>query len=220
MTEEQKQKLIEYGKGWTDPNPLTRTNVYIPIFAGGELLWDPERRKHENQHLRIDKIEVEGKTVLDIGCNTGYISFRLIEKGAKYVVGVDNDPKILKICNLIKEADQVDNIEFIEVDKKNFTSRMKKQFFDNPVTNHSCFPFDVGLTLSNFDIDRTADEMREWGNYAKVWYLEPTNHPDLYKDKDEFKSYSIEKFSEFGDVEFLSYTDYQNRGLFKLTMNE
>ena len=211
MTEDQKQKLIEYGKGYLAPNPLDRTNVYIPIFAGGELLWDAQHRKHENQYLRVDKIEVEDKTVLDIGCNTGYISFRLAEKGAKYILGIDNDSKVLEICDLIKEVDQANNIEFVEANKRDFNS-------DNPVINNPNFPFDIGLTLSNFDIDATYREMEIYGHYAKVWYLEPTNHPDHFRDKDEFKSYSIEKFSKFGDVEFLTYTDYQDRGLFKVTM--
>lgn len=209
-----KKDLLNLGIKSQASNPKDRLNIYIPIYAGGELIWDAQHRKHENQHIRLDKINVENKTVLDIGCNTGYISFRLANQ-AKHIIGIDKDPDILEVCNLIKEIDQVTNVDFIEIDKY--------KVFDSPVnilSQNPNYPFDVALNLSNFDIDITVRELKYWGNAAKVWYIEPTNHPDHFKDKDEFKKYGIEQFSQFGEVEFLTYTDYQHRGMFKLTMNE
>jgi len=194
-------------------NPVDRVNIYSPICLNGELICDTEKRKHENQHIRLNHINVEGKTVLDIGCNTGYISFQLANK-AKHIVGMDKDPKVLEICNIIKELDQVNNTEFIEINKWDV--------FDSPnnlISQHPNCPFDVALNLSNFDIDVTVQELELWGKIATTWYIEPTNHPDHFKGKDEFKQYGIEQFSKFGEVEFLTYTDYQDRGLFRLTMN-
>ena len=213
MTNEQRNKLLQLGElsGHSDPNQ--RVNIYIPIYANDELIWDAGKRKHENQHLRLNKIDVEGKNVLDLGCNTGYISFQLANK-AKSIVGIDKDTKILEICNLIKEIDQVDNVEFIETNKWDLTQET------NPVITHKNYPFDVALNLSNFHIEETVRELKLWGHIAKVWYIEPTNHQSHFTEQEETIKQAKEDFSQFGEVEFLTYTDYQDRGLFKLTMNE
>jgi SAM-dependent methyltransferase len=213
MTSEQKNKLLQLGKQSNHNDPNQRVNVYIPIYANDELIWDAEKRKHENQHLRLNHINVEGKNVLDLGCNTGYISFQLADK-AKSIVGIDKDPKVLEICNLIKEIDQIDNVEFLEFNKWN----LEKD--NNLLENHKNYPFDVALNLSNFHIEETVRELKLWGHIAKVWYIEPTNHQTHFTEQEETIRQAKEEFSQFGEVEFLTYTDYQDRGLFKLTMNE
>lgn len=204
------QELIQR-KGASDP--ADRVNVYSPICLNGELFCDSERRKHENQHIRLNHINVEGKTVLDIGCNTGYISFQLADK-AKSILGIDRDTNVLEICNIVKELDQVNNVEFMEFDKWELANNP-----DNDLINHPNYPFDIALNLSNFHIEETVRELKVWGNIAKVWYIEPTNHAEHFTEREETINQSIKAFSEFGTVEFLTYTDYQDRGLFKLTMN-
>ena len=54
---------------------------------------------------------------------------------------------------------------------------------------------------------------------AKTWYIEPTNHPDHKLSKDEIKEWGERELGKYGDVEFLTFTDYQNRGLFRLNVN-
>ena len=213
MTSKQKNKLLQLGELSKHSDLKQRVNVYIPIYANDELIWDAEKRKHENQHLRLNHINVEGKNVLDLGCNTGYISFQLASK-AKSIVGIDKDPQVLEICNLIKEIDQIDNVEFIETNKWDLTQE------NNPVITHKNYPFDVALNLSNFHIEETVRELELWGHVAKVWYIEPTNHQTHFTEQEETIRQAKEEFSQFGEVEFLTYTDYQDRGLFKLTMNE
>ena len=213
MTEQQKEYLLSISDNTLPAGE--RVDVYIPVVVGGEVIRDGNRRKHENQHIRLNPIDVAGKTVLDVGCNTGYISFRLKEKGAKYVLGVDKDPKVIRVCNTVKEYDGFTDIDFIEVDKGYFDPTYKDKVA-NPVLDSEHFPFDVGLIMSNWDIDATTHELGLFRHYAQVWYLEPTNHPSHYKSKEELVEYGVEKFKQFGDVEFLTYTDYQDRGLFKL----
>jgi SAM-dependent methyltransferase len=208
-----KQKLLEISLKSRAPLLQDRVNIYMPVYAGGDLIFDAERRKHENQHVRFDAIDVEGKNVIDVGCNTGYGTFKLAPK-ANSILGIDKDVKVLEVCNIIKEIDQVSNVEFLEFNKWD----LEKD--NNLLENHQNYPFDIALNLSNFHIEETVRELKLWGNLAKVWYLEPTNHSTHFTSREETVQQAISEFSQFGEVEFLTYTDYQDRGLFKLTMNE
>jgi len=45
--------------------------------------------RHRLKHMRLDDLDFRGKTVLDIGCNTGEFMREALRRGAKRVVGVD-----------------------------------------------------------------------------------------------------------------------------------
>lgn len=203
MTIEQKEHLLKIA----EPNQSPRVDVYIPVYAGGEVLYDGNRRKHQNQHIRLQYLDVKDKTVLDMGCNTGYISNYCAHNGATQVVGVDLKQNLIDVCNYIKEIDNISNVEFICEEKRYVEQNWGDKF---------SFPFDIGLNMSNHGIDTTVRNLKQYGHLAKTWYLEPTNHPDEFLSKEDTVKQAIEAFSEFGDIEFLTYTDYQDRGLFKL----
>ena len=203
MTIEQKEHLLKIA----EPNQSPRVDVYIPVYAGGEVLYDGNRRKHQNQHIRLQHLDVKDKTVLDMGCNIGYISNYCARNGATQVVGVDLKQNLIDVCNYIKEIDNISNVEFICEEKRYVEQNWGDKF---------SFPFDVGLNMSNHGVDITVRNLKQYGHLAKVWYLEPTNHPDEFLSKEDTVKQAIEAFSEFGDIEFLTYTDYQDRGLFKL----
>lgn len=205
MTIEQKEHLLKIA----EPNQTPRVDVYIPVYAGGEVLYDGNRRKHENQHIRLKHLNVDGKSVLDMGCNTGYISNYCAQNGATQVVGVDLKQNLIDVCNYIKEIDNISNVEFICEEKRYVEQNWKDKF---------SFPFDIGLNMSNHGIDTTVRNLKQYGHLAKMWYLEPTNHPDEFLSKEDTVKQATETFSQFGDVEFLTYTDYQDRGLFKLVI--
>lgn len=206
MTEGQRA----YIKSISDPNPDNnpRIDVYIPVYAGGELIWDGNRRKHENQHIRLNHIDVKDKTVLDFGCNTGYIDFRLVEKGAKHITAIDSKPELIKICMWIWALEKHYNtIEFICADKYEWAKDCNDTF-------------DIGLNLSNMGYEHTINDLKTYGHLAKTWYIEPTNHLAWGEErtKEQIRQYGLDELSQFGDVEFLTHTDYQDRGLFKLVM--
>jgi tRNA (mo5U34)-methyltransferase len=59
--------------------------------------------------------DLTGKTVLDIGCNSGFYSFELKRRGAAYVLGVDHDPAYLAQARLARAQLDLD-VEFMQGD--------------------------------------------------------------------------------------------------------
>ena len=211
MTQEQQDYFDQLSPN--HPDPKQRIDVYVPVVVEGEVLFDGNRRYHANQNGRISKIDAKDKTVFEVGGNTGYIAFRLAEQGAKHVLSIDKKENLIELCNKIKEVDNVVNVDFLEFDKGYLEQP------DCEIRNHSNFKFDVGLLMSNFDYDICIKEIQQFGDYAKVWYVEPTNHDPHYRTQEEIMNWGMNELSQFGEVEFLTYTDYQHRGMFKVTMN-
>jgi tRNA (mo5U34)-methyltransferase len=54
---------------------------------------------------------LNGKTVLDVGCNGGFYSIKMKQRGASRVVGIDTDEKYLEQARFAAEVSRVD-IEF------------------------------------------------------------------------------------------------------------
>ena len=54
---------------------------------------------------------LSGKTVLDVGCNGGFYSIKMKQRGASRVVGIDTDEKYLEQARFAAEVSRVD-IEF------------------------------------------------------------------------------------------------------------
>lgn len=57
---------------------------------------------------------LEGKNVLDVGCNAGFYSIEMKRRGASRVVGIDSDPKYLAQARFAAEVNEVE-IEFREM---------------------------------------------------------------------------------------------------------
>jgi tRNA (mo5U34)-methyltransferase len=58
---------------------------------------------------------LEGRSVLDIGCNAGFYCIEFKRRGAGRTVGVDSDPRYLAQAKLAAEVAGVD-IEFVQLD--------------------------------------------------------------------------------------------------------
>ena len=109
MTQEQQNYFDQLSP--THPDPKQRIDIYVPVVVEGEVLFDGGRRYHANQNGRISKIDAKGKTVFEVGCNTGYIAFRLAEQGAKHILSIDKKEDLIELCNKIKEVDNVTNTD-------------------------------------------------------------------------------------------------------------
>lgn len=69
----------------------------------------------------------KGKRVVDIGCNFGTFSFMAAEKGARHVLGVDIDQRIIRGCEILKKLFRIENIDFVATDIRSLD---RKQPFD------------------------------------------------------------------------------------------
>lgn len=186
--------------------------LYTPIVIDGNVLYEAKSRKYENQ-FRFDYIDVKDKTVCDLGCNNGYSSFRFAENGAKRVLAIEKDPQIGKVLQLVANIKNLPNVEtYIGLYQEYFTKN-KNEVFDVVVFTSEQDYNGVLIILSCLIGHQT------YKINAKTWYIEPTNHPDHKLSKEEIKEWGETELSKYGDVEFLTFTDYQNRGLFRLNVN-
>src|SRR5688572_5559647 len=65
--------------------------------------------------------DLAGKTVLDIGCNAGFFSMRMKERGAARVVGIDIMPSVLRQARFTAKHFGHD-IEFLRLDAYDIAS--------------------------------------------------------------------------------------------------
>ena len=210
-------------------------SIYLPVKAGGKIIREGNRRNSSSQHIRLDHFDVKDKSVIDFGCNVGYITLECKRKGASYCLGVESGGKedFMKIANLCKEIDNLQNVDFVLNGIRAKESLNYGWDGEIPSTVKEKLPFDVGLLLSPFAIQLEingetvgeysykccTEQLKYIINYAKVWYIEPTlSIPKVNKpsDKSEVRDWGLENLKQFGKVEFLGYTDYQGRSIFKV----
>jgi hypothetical protein len=216
--------------------------IYLPVKAGGKIIREGNRRNSSSQYIRLDHFDVKDKSVIDFGCNVGYITLECKRKGASYCLGVESGGKedFMKIANLCKEIDNLQNVDFVLNDvnaKQTFNYGWDGEI---PSFVKEKLPFDVGLLLSPFSItpefggllsyQDCIPQLRLIKDYAKVWYIEPTlsipaeNIPYItwtggekkVMNKEAIRDWGLENLKEFGKVEFLGFTDYQDRSIFKV----
>ncbi|MGE3758800.1 MAG: DUF1698 domain-containing protein, partial [Pseudobdellovibrionaceae bacterium] len=86
--EEVKSKILEFDRapGWYQKIDLGNGLVTKTRSVFGEELDHPRKRWACIESAVPD---LKGKSVLDLGCNAGFISFEAKRRGASYVCGVD-----------------------------------------------------------------------------------------------------------------------------------
>ena len=190
---------------------MHHSNFYTPIVIDDRVSYEGTR-KHLEQ-FRFDYIDVKDKTVCDLGCNNGYSSFLFAERGAKKVLGIEKDPQTGKVLQLVADIKNLPNVETYIGTYQEYFTKNKIEVFDVAVFTSEqdykgiCIVLDCLFNPDEYSIN------------AKTWYIEPTNHPDHKLSKDEIKEWGERELGKYGDVEFLTFTDYQNRGLFRLNVN-
>jgi tRNA (mo5U34)-methyltransferase len=101
------------------------------VFAPG-VMSNPSNADYPASRWRVlDEVipkDLTGKSVLDIGCNSGFFSLEMKKRGASRVVGVDIMPHLLA------------------------QSRFAAHWFGLPLELYECGAYDVRLLESQFDI--------------------------------------------------------------------
>jgi SAM-dependent methyltransferase len=163
------------------------------------------RRTYENSNIRVDSIDCENKTLVELGCNVGLITTECAKKGAKYCLGIDSMIPVIEIAKFTAEEQGLKNIDFI--------CQEFYDYFEETVSD----TYDIALILSVGNYVEVIETLERLFHIAPVWYIEPTNHPDHKLSKEEIKKWGETELSKFGNVEFIRFTDYQDRGMFRLT---
>lgn len=80
---------------------------YSGIYTNHVNLYDQIGSKHYSHIAEklLNGIEIKGKTILDVGCGTGVVSFLALKSGAGNILGTDLSLKMVKRC----EEKVVDN---------------------------------------------------------------------------------------------------------------
>ena len=60
----------------------------------------------------LERLSLNNKSILDVGCNEGFFSLMAEKLGAQYVKGIDADSLRIDKANFCKEELEVKNIEF------------------------------------------------------------------------------------------------------------
>jgi SAM-dependent methyltransferase len=127
---------------------LPRSLASLINMEGIEL-----RPKFEGERLKyiLQKIHVSEKTLLDIGCNTGYFLFELIERGVRFATGYEGGKFHAKFCKEAISLLEIDNIRVIN-EYYNFYER--NEHFDIAlllnVLHHVGDDYgDAGLSMKN-----------------------------------------------------------------------
>jgi ribosomal protein L11 methyltransferase len=68
-----------------------------------------------------------GKRVVDIGCNFGTFTFMAASKGARHVLGIDVDQRVIRGCQILKKLYRAENVDFAAADVRSLD---KNQPFD------------------------------------------------------------------------------------------
>ena len=106
--------IANLGSGPYRPgSSATKGYTYNPLpFPGCEDIPCHRPNSPERWKLIRSSISLKNKVVLDIGCATGYFSFKAIQNGAFSVVAVDSDSAAIEVCRAAAHVFSVHNASF------------------------------------------------------------------------------------------------------------
>ena len=92
-------------------------NIWHPVVVNGyKRLANGIGDPLDGIRDRDGVLDFKGKTVVDLGCNFGHYSFFARNAGARYVLGIDLDERIIRGCEILKALHGVDGVNFRPLD--------------------------------------------------------------------------------------------------------
>ena len=103
-------------------------NVWRPVYDDqGNRLSDGIADERDGRPEDVARVDFQGKSVVDLGCNFGAYSFLARTLGAGSVLGVDVDPQAVRGAQIIKNFRGIEGVAFLAAD---FTTHDFKETFD------------------------------------------------------------------------------------------
>ena len=127
---------------------LSERNFYQTIYADGQIV-KRGARLFQKRIALIDWEDIRGKTVLDLGCNNGVMAVEAAKRGAKYVLGVDND-SCIAMARELADHHTLDNISLLQMD-------IESENFKNDTP-----PFDIVFFFAMLNHMKDKKGMLEW----------------------------------------------------------
>jgi len=158
--------------------------------------------------LRVDKLDVSGKAILDIGCNNGYLSFICSELGAKSVTATDVQEPLLEYVREIAKQ----RYPAIDVKKADFKSMDTSAFRSDIVFFLEVLHWVVAQGLPvNRAIEKLASLTREVAVLEFPWSVdEPSIRAQTKLTAKEYSADLIfeELMRNFSEVDVVNFNTY------------
>lgn len=147
----------QFTTNWPDVRREECANYHFIDLPNGEVFegqWDLRGRMPEY----IGGVDVNGKSVLDLGCASGFLSFEMERLGANNVVSFDADDHRRIAFIPVPGSPYVEDKESWKVDTDQFLTRLKNGYwYCHKRLNSGCVAYygdvyDTGLPGQMFDI--------------------------------------------------------------------
>jgi SAM-dependent methyltransferase len=142
--------------------------------------------RHYSKMFILDNINEED-SILDLGCNTGNISFIVAEK-AKEVVGIDYDKKVIDIANQVNKRNNLtfhnrEALEFLNENSRHFDILILSHILE-----HLDNPKEFLLSFKNY-FSRIYIEVPDFDRNYLNHYRKDFNMSLIYSDDDHISEF-------------------------------
>ena len=92
-------------------------NIWHPVVVNDDkLLADGIGETADGIRDHDGVLDFKSKTVVDLGCNFGHYSFFVRNAGARDVLGIDMDERIIRGCEILKSLHGIESVNFRPLD--------------------------------------------------------------------------------------------------------
>jgi ribosomal protein L11 methyltransferase len=166
-------------------------NIWHPVVVNGDkLLADGIGETVDGIRDRDGILDFQGKTVVDLGCNFGHYSFFVRNAGAREVLGIDMDERIIRGCEILRALHDVNRVNFrpLDIMKANGVGK-----------------FDIGMMIDLIGRDKIRtgaakdflNSLERMSQKEMLLTLRPRYHIEKKLEMD------IQKFREMYPVEYI-----------------
>lgn len=173
--------------------------IYQPIFHPVFSHVKPERPCEDRLTLVLQDMDDSAATINDIGCQIGYFTFSLAEKG-HMVSSYDMDRRNINVCNLLNSLSRLDprpnfyNISLSEENKDHFFPKdytLCLAVFHHIIVNYGLvYSQELVKTLRRITNNRLYFEIGQSNEPVKEW---SSDLPDMGSDPLDWISDFLEK---------------------------